>query len=100
VRERTREFGLRMALGARASDILRLVLGGGAHIAGVGVAIGIAASAAMTRLLGSLLYGVTPLDPVTFFAAPAILAVTAIAACAAPALLAVRADPAVTLREE
>jgi putative ABC transport system permease protein len=100
VRERTREFGLRMALGARPSDILRLVLGGGAQIAGAGVAIGSVTAAALSRSLASLLYGVTPLDPVTFLAAPAILAVTAIAACVAPALHAVRADPAVTLREE
>jgi putative ABC transport system permease protein len=100
VRERTREFGVRMALGARTADILRLVVGGGARIAGIGVAIGLALSAALTRSLASLLYGVTPLDPVVFLAAPAMLAVTAILACVAPALLALRVDPAVTLRQD
>jgi putative ABC transport system permease protein len=100
VRERTREFGIRMALGAGTPDILRLVLGSGVQIAGAGVAIGLVVSAALTRSLASLLYGVTPLDPFTFLAAPAVLGVTALAACVAPALMAVRAEPAVTLRQE
>jgi len=100
VRERTREFGIRMALGAGTPDILRLVLGSGVQIAGIGVAIGLVVSAALTRSLASLLYGVTPFDPITFLAAPAVLGVTAIVACVAPALMALRAEPAVTLRQE
>jgi putative ABC transport system permease protein len=100
VRERSREFGIRMALGAGAPDILRLVLGSGVQIAGIGVAIGLVVSAALTRSLASLLYGVTPLDPITFLAAPAVLGATAIVACVAPALMALRAEPAVTLRQE
>jgi putative ABC transport system permease protein len=100
VRERMREFGVRVALGATTSDILRLVVGSGLKIAVSGVAIGLAAAAILTRTLASLLFGVTPLDPVTFLAAPAVLVVTALAACVAPALRAVRVDPAVTLRQE
>jgi putative ABC transport system permease protein len=100
VRERMREFGVRLALGATSGDILRLVLGAGVQIAGTGAVIGVAAAALLTRTLASLLFGVTPLDPVTFVAAPALLVVTALVACVAPALRAVRVDPAVTLRQE
>jgi putative ABC transport system permease protein len=100
VRERRREFGVRMALGATSGDILRLVLGAGVRIAGTGAVIGVAAAALLTRALASLLFGVTPLDPVTFAAAPALLVITALVACVAPALRAVRVDPAVTLRQE
>jgi putative ABC transport system permease protein len=100
VRERTREFGVRVALGATTPDILRLVVQSGVKLAGTGVAIGLFAAALLTRTLASLLFGVTPLDPMTFVAAPAVLAVTALAACIAPAIRAVRVDPAVTLRQE
>jgi putative ABC transport system permease protein len=100
VRERMREFGVRLALGATSADILRLVLGAGVQIAGTGALVGVAAAALLTRTLASLLFGVTPLDPVTFVAAPALLVVTALVACVAPALRAVRVDPAVTLRQE
>ena len=65
-----------------------------------GVTIGLMLSAALTRLLASLLYGVTPLDPVAFAGASVILVVTALLACVMPALLALRTDPAVTLRQE
>jgi predicted permease len=100
VRERTREFGVRVALGATTRDILRLVVRSGVKLAGTGVAIGLFAAALLTRTLASLLFGVTPLDPVTFVTAPAVLVVTALAACVAPAMRAVRVDPAVTLRQE
>ena len=100
VRERTREFGVRVALGATTRDILRLVVRSGVKLAGTGVAIGLFAAALLTRTLASLLFGVTPLDPVTFVTAPAVLAVTALAACVAPAMRAIRVDPAVTLRQE
>jgi putative ABC transport system permease protein len=100
VRERMREFGVRVALGATTPDILRLVVGSGLKIAVSGVAIGLAAAALLTRTLASLLFGVTPLDPVTFLAAPGVLVMTAVVACVAPALRAVRVDPAVTLRHE
>ena len=100
VRERRREFGVRMALGTTSRDILRLVLGAGVRIAGTGALIGVALAAFLTRTLASLLFGVTPLDPVTFAAAPALLVITALVACVAPAIRAVRVDPAVTLRQE
>ena len=100
VRQRSREFGIRMALGARAADILALVLRGGARIAGLGLAIGLALAAALTRWLESLLYGVAPLDPLTYAATTGVLAATVLLACATPALLAVRTDPAITLRSE
>ena len=100
VRERMREFGIRVALGATANDILRLVLRAGLTIAVTGVAIGLAAAAILTRTLSSLLFGVTPLDPVTFVAAPAVLVATAVVAAAIPAIRAIRVDPAVTLRQD
>ena len=100
VRERTRELGIRVALGATAGDILQLVLRAGLTIAGTGIALGLAAAAILTRTLASLLFGVTPLDPITFIAAPAVLAATVLVAASVPAMRAIRVDPAVTLRQE
>jgi putative ABC transport system permease protein len=100
VRERTREFGVRVALGATTGDILRIVLGSGLKIAGTGAIAGLVGAAILTRTLASLLYGVTALDPLTFLAAPGVLVATALAASALPAMRAVRVDPAVTLRQE
>ncbi|HEY7293269.1 MAG TPA: ABC transporter permease [Vicinamibacterales bacterium] len=100
VRERMREFGVRVALGASAGDILRLVAGSGVKIAAAGALIGLAAAALLTRALASLLFGVTPLDPLTFMVAPAILGATALTATIVPAVRAIRVDPAVTLRDE
>jgi putative ABC transport system permease protein len=100
VRERTREFGVRVALGASTGDILRLVLAGCMKIAAGGALAGLVAAAVLTRTLSALLFGVTPLDPLTFAAAPAILVLTALAAGAVPAMRAASTDPAVTLRQE
>ena len=100
VSRRTREFGIRMALGARSADVLRMVAGNGLRIAFTGIAIGLAGAAALTRSLAALLYGVKAADPVTFLAAPLVLAVVALAACAAPAWRASRVDPAEALRQE
>ena len=100
VGQRTREFGIRVALGARSRDVLRLVLGGALKMTGAGVGIGLVAAALLTRLLGTLLFAVQATDPVTFAGTAAVLAATALAACALPAWRATRVDPAVTLRQE
>lgn len=100
VSQRTREFGIRMALGAHSNDVLRLVIAGGFKIVAIGLAIGLAAAAGLTRLLASLLFGVKPLDPATFLAAPVVLALVALGACAAPAMRAARVDPATALRQD
>jgi putative ABC transport system permease protein len=100
VGQRAREFGIRVALGARSHQVLRLVLGGALKMTGAGVAIGLVAAALLTRFLGTLLFAVKPADPVTFAATAAVLAAAAVLACALPAWRATRVDPAVTLRQE
>jgi ABC-type antimicrobial peptide transport system permease subunit len=100
VSQRTREFGIRMALGAQRGDVLAMVVRGGLRITLLGVALGLAGAAAVTRSLATLLFNVQPLDPVTFAAAPILLSLVALAACALPALRASRVDPAVALRQE
>ena len=100
VQQRAREFSVRLAVGANAGDLLRLVLGGGLKLTAIGVAIGVAGSAALVRSLTTLLFGVPPLDPVTFIVAPLALTVVALLACLAPAIRALRADPVTALRAE
>ena len=100
VGQRAREFGIRLALGARSADVLRLVLGGALKMTAAGVAIGLVAAAMLTRLLETLLFAVQPIDPVTFGGTAAVLSATALIACALPAWRATRVDPAVTLRQE
>ena len=100
VGQRAREFGIRVALGARTRDVVRLVLGGALEMTAAGVAIGLAAAAVLTRFLGTLLFAVKPTDPVTFVVTAAVLASAALVACALPAWRATRVDPAVTLRQE
>jgi putative ABC transport system permease protein len=99
-RQRTREFGLYIAIGATARDVLRMVLGRAAIVIIIGLALGVVASFGLTRLLTKFLYGVTPLDPTTFVAAPMFLFVIAIVACYFPARRATRVDPIVALRYE
>ena len=100
VAQRTREFGIRMALGARFEDVLRLVIAGGLKMTAAGTLIGLAGAAALTRYLASLLFGVKPLDAVTFLAAPAVLAAVALVACTIPAIRAARVSPAEALRQD
>ncbi len=97
---RTREIGIRMALGAQRRDILRLVLGQGIGSAIAGVGIGIAAALGLTRLMTSLLFGVTPNDGFTFASVAVLLVLVAMAACAIPVRRATRVDPLVALRHE
>jgi len=98
--QRTHEIGIRVALGAQRSDVMRGVLGAGARMALIGVGIGIAAALALTRLMAKLLYGVSATDPATFLSVAILLILVALAACYIPARRAIRVDPIVALRHE
>ena len=100
VTRRTRELGIRLALGASPGGVRALVLKEGLVMTGLGLAIGITAALGLTRLLESLLYGITPRDPITFVLVPIALAATALLSAAIPAGRAARLDPIDTLREE
>jgi predicted permease len=100
VTRRTQEIGIRMSLGARRGNILRLVLGEGARMAALGVVIGIAGSLAITRLMSTLLFGISATDPLTFLGVAVLLSVVALFASYIPARRAMRVDPTVALRYE
>ena len=100
VAERTREIGLRSALGAAPTDIVRMIVREGALLTAVGMVVGVAGAITLARFLGALLYGVRPVDPTTLAGVLAALTVVALAACLIPALRALRIDPMAALRAE
>jgi len=100
VQQRTREFGVRIALGATAANVLRLVISSAGVVIGSGVAIGLVLAALVSRTIATFLFGVQPLDPVTFVLVPLVLSATAAIAVAAPAWRAARVDPVVAFRAE
>jgi putative ABC transport system permease protein len=100
VEQRRREIGIRMALGSQSAGVLRLVLLRGLSLTGAGLAAGLATAPLFTRVFQQMLYGVTPLDPLTFAAAGLLIAMAALLASLIPAWRAARVDPAVALRQE
>jgi ABC-type antimicrobial peptide transport system permease subunit len=100
VRARTREIGIRMALGARREDVLRLIVGQGTRLALIGVATGAIAALISTRLLASLLFGVKTIDPATYICVTVLLIFVTLAACYLPARRAASIDPMQALRSE
>jgi ABC-type antimicrobial peptide transport system permease subunit len=100
VARRTSEIGVRMALGADAGRVLRMILGEALAVTGLGVAAGLAAAAGATRLVDAMLFQVSPRDPLTLAAGPLVLGVVALVAAAWPAWRASRTDPLLALRAE
>ena len=99
VAQRTLEIGLRIALGAQRSDILKLILRRGLCLAVIGLGIGVCASLMLTRFMASLLYEVRPFDPLTLLAVSIVLLAVALVASSVPALRAAQVDPMMTLRQ-
>ncbi|MEE8524069.1 MAG: FtsX-like permease family protein, partial [Thermoanaerobaculia bacterium] len=93
------EIGIRRSLGAQRKDVIRLVAAQGVRLTSIGILLGLVVAFALTRFLSSLLYGVDPLDPVTFVTASLLLAMTALTASYVPARRAVRINPVDTLRQ-
>jgi len=100
VSRRTREIGIRLALGAQRRDVLWLVMKEGAKFSLIGISLGLACALGITRLLESELYGVSPADPATFFAAAVLMSVVTLLACYIPTRRAMHVDPLVALRDE
>jgi len=98
--QRTQEIGIRMALGARPGDLVRMVVGQGVRLALAGIVIGVVGALALTRIISSLLYGVKPTDAATFIAAAFVLLGAVLMAALIPARTAARVDPMVALRQE
>ncbi len=100
VKQRTREIGVRIALGAQRRTVIAIVLGSGMKITAIGMGLGLIGSLLLSRLLRSLLFEVGPTDPITFVVVPIVLVASAILACLVPAMRAVRVDPIIALRHE
>jgi putative ABC transport system permease protein len=100
VRQRTREFGIRVAMGARPTQVFGLIIGQGLRLTAAGIAVGLAASFGLARLVASQLYGLSPTDPLTFCGVSVVLVLVMLTACLVPARRATRIDPVVALRDE
>src|SRR5262249_25990865 len=100
VAQRTREIGVRVALGATRQDILRMVLATGLGLASAGMAVGLVGAALVARAVATMLFGIGTFDPVSFIGIPAVLLAVAVLACYVPARRATRIDPLVALRQE
>jgi ABC-type antimicrobial peptide transport system permease subunit len=100
VEQRTQEIGVRMALGAQAREVLRMVLAQGAWLVGTGLVLGVAGAIALRKVLASVLFGVAPTDPVIFAVVFLVLSLVGLTACYLPARRATRVDPLVALRQE
>jgi putative ABC transport system permease protein len=100
VSQRTQEIGIRMALGATPGSVLRMIMGQGLGLVFAGLVIGLAGALALTRLMSTLLFGVTPTDPMTFAGVALVFLIAALLACYVPARRATRIDPLIALRSE
>jgi putative ABC transport system permease protein len=100
VSQRTQEIGLRMAIGAQRGDVLRMVVGGGMKLAVIGAVIGVAGALALSNVVATMLFEVTPFDPASYSATAVVLLTVAMLACYVPARRAMRVDPIVALRQE